>query len=377
MRDERRPSMLSNGSDQLPHVIVDTYNEELRDVEGFIGDRASSRAFRAILDDWRERLTALGEDDPLGERPSEDISNKKLDRVMRDGDALAAGLVHTSIEDFAGELASVTARFLRLNAWKDTERIVIGGGLRASRVGEIAIGRAAVLVKAAGHAIDLVPIQHHPDEAGLIGATYLAPAWMLEGHDAMLAVDIGGSSIRAGVVELKAPAIGKPVDRAVLASELWRHADEDPKPKREQAIARLVEMLRTLVKEATKAGHTLAPLVGVGCPGVIAADGSIERGGQNLPGNWESSKFNLGNSLKAGLPTIAEHEVQVIIHNDAVVQGLSQTPFMQDIEHWGVLTIGTGLGNARFTNRGGSANALRRSSTAAMSVNAIRAAGKD
>ena len=39
------------------------------------------------------------------------------------------------------------------------------------------------------------------------------------------------------------------------------------------------------------------------------------------------------------------------MHNDAVVQGLSQVPFMQDVEHWGVLTIGTGLGNARFTNR--------------------------
>jgi hypothetical protein len=24
---------------------------------------------------------------------------------------------------------------------------------------------------------------------------------------------------------------------------------------------------------------------------------------------------------------------------------------MQDVDHWGVLTIGTGLGNARFTNR--------------------------
>jgi hypothetical protein len=24
---------------------------------------------------------------------------------------------------------------------------------------------------------------------------------------------------------------------------------------------------------------------------------------------------------------------------------------MRDVEHWGVLTIGTGLGNARFTNR--------------------------
>jgi hypothetical protein len=24
---------------------------------------------------------------------------------------------------------------------------------------------------------------------------------------------------------------------------------------------------------------------------------------------------------------------------------------MRDVKHWGVLTIGTGLGNARFTNR--------------------------
>jgi hypothetical protein len=24
---------------------------------------------------------------------------------------------------------------------------------------------------------------------------------------------------------------------------------------------------------------------------------------------------------------------------------------MSDVKHWGVLTIGTGLGNARFTNR--------------------------
>ena len=39
------------------------------------------------------------------------------------------------------------------------------------------------------------------------------------------------------------------------------------------------------------------------------------------------------------------------MHNDAVVQGLSELPFMQDVKHWGVLTIGTGLGNAHFTNR--------------------------
>jgi hypothetical protein len=33
------------------------------------------------------------------------------------------------------------------------------------------------------------------------------------------------------------------------------------------------------------------------------------------------------------------------------VQGLSQVPWMGDVARWGVLTIGTGLGNARFTNR--------------------------
>jgi hypothetical protein len=41
------------------------------------------------------------------------------------------------------------------------------------------------------------------------------------------------------------------------------------------------------------------------------------------------------------------------MHNDGVVQGLSEVPFMQDVKRWGALTIGTGLGNARFTNRGG------------------------
>jgi hypothetical protein len=28
-----------------------------------------------------------------------------------------------------------------------------------------------------------------------------------------------------------------------------------------------------------------------------------------------------------------------------------EVPLMQDVERWGVLTIGTGLGNVRFTNR--------------------------
>jgi hypothetical protein len=54
------------------------------------------------------------------------------------------------------------------------------------------------------------------------------------------------------------------------------------------------------------------------------------------------------------LPAISGEETFVLMHNDAVVQGLSEAPFVADVERWGVLTIGTGLGNARFTNRSGS-----------------------
>jgi hypothetical protein len=110
-------------------------------------------------------------------------------------------------------------------------------------------------------------------------------------------------------------------------------------------------MLLNLVRKAEKEKLKLAPFVGVGCPGLIEEDGSIERGGQNLPGNWESSRFNLPQELQAALPSVAGHDTVVLMHNDAVVQGLSERPFMTDVERWGVLTMGTGLGNARFTNR--------------------------
>jgi len=110
-------------------------------------------------------------------------------------------------------------------------------------------------------------------------------------------------------------------------------------------------MVKGLIASAAKRRVKLAPFIGVGCPGIIEEDGSIDRGAQNLPGNWESSKFNLPASLVEAIPQIGDHDTAVLMHNDGVVQGLSEVPFMQDVERWGVLTIGTGLGNARFTNR--------------------------
>jgi predicted NBD/HSP70 family sugar kinase len=138
----------------------------------------------------------------------------------------------------------------------------------------------------------------------------------------------------------------------VWGSEIWRHADDEP--TREGAVKKLAGMLKDFIAKAEKEGLKLAPFIGVSCPGVIDADGSIEKGAQNLPGNWESSKFNLPLSLAEAIPTIGDHDTAVLMHNDGVVQGLSEIPFMQDFKRWGILTIGTGLGNARFTNRSAS-----------------------
>jgi hypothetical protein len=54
----------------------------------------------------------------------------------------------------------IVRRFLKLKDWKDTQRIVVGGGFRASRVGELVIGRTAVLLKAENIGIELLPIHH-------------------------------------------------------------------------------------------------------------------------------------------------------------------------------------------------------------------------
>lgn len=341
------PPIAGHGAMNLPAVIVDSYNAELRDGEGFVGDRASNRAFRSILEDWRERLRAAG-DDPFGDVPTEEISKSKLEKVLNSGDPEAAAIVEATVAEFAGELATVIRRFLRLDPWQGTERIVIGGGMMASRLGELAMGRASVLLKSEGIEIDLRPIRNHPDEAGLIGAVHLAPSWTMAGHDGILAVDIGGSNIRAGVIKLnvkKAPDLSK---SRVWKSELWRHADDEP--DREEAVERLAKMLSELVERAEDK-LDLAPFIGIGCPGIIDEDGSITRGGQNLPGNWESPSFNLPARLRELIPTIRGQDTAILMHNDAVVQGLSEVFAMTDIEHWGVLTIGTGLGNARFTNR--------------------------
>src|ERR1700694_2471742 len=91
------PSIAEHGASRLPSVEVDSYNIELKDDEGFIGDRASKGAFRDIIQNWRKPLRKAG-DDPFGKEASEHISKKDLDDMLAKGDPEAGGIVQGAIE---------------------------------------------------------------------------------------------------------------------------------------------------------------------------------------------------------------------------------------------------------------------------------------
>ncbi len=344
------PASGAHGARRLTSVNVDSYNVELKDEDGFIGDRASKGAFRAIVEKLRKALRKTGTD-PIGEESSNDLKMSDFDAILARGEAEAIGVLQGATEEFSQALAGVIREYLKLKDWKDTQRIAIGGGFRSSRVGELVIGRTSVILKADNVPIEIVPIHNDPDEAGLIGAVHLAPSWMFEAFDGILGVDIGGTNIRAGIVRLNLKKVADLSKANVWKFALWRHGDEED-VKREQAITTLGDMLQGLIASTKKKRMRLAPFIAIGCPGFIQEDGSIDRGAQNLPGNWESSRFNLPLALHALVPEIEGHETAIVMHNDAVVQGLSEIPHMTDVQHWGILTIGTGLGNARFTKRG-------------------------
>jgi len=338
-----------HGARELPSVLVEGYSLQLRDKDGFIGDQASQTAFRELLERWRRRRRRKGKD-PLGVRHSKDLSKSTLDATLKSRWASeAADVVHGAIEEFAEELAWVIERFLAQPSWKGVERIVIGGGFPESDVGERAVLQAAAILQDRNVRVQLARIGHETDDGGLLGWVHLAPPPLLKRHDAILALDIGGTNVRCGIVKMRRRRAKDLSKAKVLRREKWRHADDGP--NRKVLVERLVDMLHDQIRYATKKGIRLAPFIGIGCPGLIRQDGSIARGAQNLPGDWESEHFHLPTELCKKIPTIGGEPTLALMHNDAVVQGLSEVPFMRDVKRWAVLTIGTGLGNASFSNK--------------------------
>ncbi|WP_045835837.1 ROK family protein [Hyphomicrobium sp. 99] len=341
-------SDLHHGMSLLQGVRIDCYNSMLRDGDGFLGDRANKGAFQERIREWRA-IFGRASEDPLSALPTEGpIPKSELDVLLLTGNFKERAVIHSAIDDFAGAFVSVVQSFLELKEWSGTERIVVGGGFIDSVIGKLAIGRAQAILFSRGPAPDLRIISNHPDEAGLVGAAYMLPAEMLKEFNAFLAIDIGGTNVRCGIVKYKLYKDGSVEKTKARSVNLWRHGDEDV--SRNDIVARITLSLLELEKRAAKSRLRLAPFVCAGCPGLIGPDGSIRSGTQNLPGNWDGDEFHLGEALEAEVPQIAGNKTEVIIHNDAVIQGLSERPAMRDCRNWAVLTIGTGLGNAHFSN---------------------------
>ncbi len=80
---------LCGSSLRLPSVEIDSYNVELEDSAGFIGDRASKGAFRKMIDQIRRSTRKAGD----------------LDGVFIGGESEAAGVVHAAVEEFSQEFS--------------------------------------------------------------------------------------------------------------------------------------------------------------------------------------------------------------------------------------------------------------------------------
>jgi hypothetical protein len=336
-----------HGARELPAWRVDSYNLRIEDPggHGFLGDLASQSAFREILERMRQCHRTCK--DPFGARPSSKLSKKDIDHVLVSGSVDASHLVHLAVEEYARRLAHVMQVFLAQPEWLGVERILLGGGLPNHKAGRLAVRRAIRLLESADMDVKIDRLRHDPDEGGLLGWAALLPQAHFQ-HAAFLAVDIGGKNMRCGIIAHRLQKRADGGKARVVERLKWRHANDAP--ERGEVVAHLAAMLNGLSAQARTRGIDLAPFIGVACPGQIEPDGTLSQGTQNLPGNWERP-FSLPEALADRLDPIANAKPSVVLHNDAVVQGISEYRRVSKARRWAALTIGTGLGNASFTNR--------------------------
>lgn len=140
---------LVHGGATLPSVILDDYNNEAKDRNGFIGDKANKKTFRLKLDNQRKLLKELGAD-PFGTVSTKELKKKEIDAFLSGTEIHAAAAVLGAIEDFSQGFADVIRKFLNEKPWKKTERIAVGGGFRQRRVGELVIARTMLLLRQDG-----------------------------------------------------------------------------------------------------------------------------------------------------------------------------------------------------------------------------------
>ena len=111
------------------------------------------------------------------------------------------------------------------------------------------------------------------------------PSWVFRGHDAIAAVDVGGSSFRAGIIDLNLKRASNLAKASVWKSDEWRYAED--KPSRDEAVAGLIKMLQKLIAR-DPFGFRVA------LQDALVADGELEH-----TGNIEAAGLEKGPGMVA------------------------------------------------------------------------------
>ena len=124
-------------------VVVDDYNIELKDGEGFIGDRVSKSAFREMLEAWPGAPARRSAPIRWAKGRAAISRKKRLDQILlgERSPRLRRGVQRRSRTSRRSS-PGVARLFLRQEGWRDTQAIVVGGGFSDSRAGRLAIARA-------------------------------------------------------------------------------------------------------------------------------------------------------------------------------------------------------------------------------------------
>lgn len=337
-----------HGDRRLPLVDLGGYSLPLQAGDAFLGDLASGSRFREVLRNERHRVKC-SEAPPFGHDRTHEIDGDELDAALLEQATTPEGrVIDQAIQTFSRHLAAVLRRFLATAEWEGTERIVCGGGLMEGRVGAEIVDRTGRLLRETGECAELTRLHHAPDEAGMIGWAYADGSGLLGRADGFVAVDIGGTNVRWATVKCNGPLVSGR-EPEVVHHDKWSHAEEnaDRAGLLDRIAASIMEMIRHAERDALK----LSPMIGISCPGVMRPDGRFSDGCQNLPGEWCDGTFSLPDEIGHRLRERGIPDRVVALHNDAVIQALSETPWMQDVVHWAAVTMGTGLGNCSFENR--------------------------
>lgn len=238
-------------------------------------------------------------------------------------------------------LGRVIKKLLGWNYWKGVERIYVGGGLSEGRSGDIIVDSANEFLREnSNQSLDLRKINYHPAVVALIGITYFIP---VENRN-VVTVDLGGGNLRTGIVN---PPEGNRMVEVYYSRFIhWQELGLE----REGLADLIASEIASCLNRSEKLDVDISEYIGIGVP-AAAEDGRITGKDRNLPGDWSDPEFRLSEIINEKIRKETNfNDFKYVIKNDAVSQGLSEIPFAGDVKDWGILTIGTGLGNARFRN---------------------------